>query len=271
MSKPKNAFEVFQFLDKSNCGECGEKTCLAFAGAVFLGQKRIRECPKLSPEVLERFAEEPDKNGPPEASPEDRLEKLKSEVSRIDLAKAAERVGAVFSGGKLTLKILGKDFSVDEGGNLTSEIHINPWVAVPFLSYVLYGQGLPVARKWVPFRELEGGRDRYPLFQKRCEEPMKRVADIYTPLFDDIVHLFGGKKVEKQFESDISVVLYPLPKVPVMICYWLPEDGMASSLHLFFDETADRNLDIGSIFSLGTGLAQMFTKIALRHGFDARN
>jgi len=98
---------------------------------------------------------------------------------------------------------------------------------------------------------------------------MKRVADIYTPLFDDVVHVFGGKQVDKQFKSDISVVLHPLPKVPVMICYWLPEDGMESSLHIFFDETADRNLDIGSVFSLGAGLAQMFTKIALRHGFDA--
>lgn len=270
MSKPKNAFEVFQFLDKSNCGECGEKTCLAFAGAVFLGHRRISECPRLSQEVLERFAEEPDKNSPQEPSPEDRLEKLKSKVTHVDLAKAAERVGAVFSGKKLTLKVLGKDFSVDEKGNLTTEIHINPWVAVPFLRYILYGQGLPVSGKWVPFRELGGGRDRYPLFQKRCEEPMKRVADVYTPLFDDIVHVFGGKKVDKQFESDISVVLYPLPKVPVMICYWLPEDGLESSLHIFFDETADRNLDIGSVFNLGAGLAQMFTKIALRHGFDMR-
>lgn len=79
-----------------------------------------------------------------------------------------------------------------------------------------------------------------------------------------------GKKVDTQFESDISVVLYLLPGVPVMICYWLPEDGMDSTLHVFFDETADRNLDLGSVFSLGSGLAQMFTKIALRHGFDGR-
>ena len=270
MSKPRNAFEVFQFLDKSNCGKCGEKTCLAFAGAVFLGQKRIRECPILGPEILERFGEEPEAMGSSEPNPENRLEKLRAEVVRLDLAKAAQRVGALFSGKKLTLKVLGKDFSVDQKGNLAAEIHVNPWVAVPFLSYILYGQGLPVSGRWTPFRELSGGRDRYPLFQKRCEEPMKKVADVYTPLFDDIVHIFGGKQVAKQFESDISVVLHPLPRVPVMICYWLPEDGMDSSLHIFFDQTADRNLDIGSIFTLGTGLAQMFSKIALRHGFDAR-
>jgi hypothetical protein len=270
MVHAKNAFEVFQFLDKSNCGECGEKTCLAFAGAVFLQQRKIRECPKLNPETLKRFATETDKRKTQEQNPEDRLEKLKSEVLRLDLAKAAERLGAVFSGRKLTLKMLGKDFSVDKKGNLTTEIHVNPWVAVPFLSYILNGQGLPVSGKWISFRELREGRDRYPLFQKRCEEPMKKVADVYTPLFDDIVHVFGGKQVDKQFESDISVVLHPLPKVPIMICYWLPEDGMDSSLHIFFDETADRNLDIGSVFNLGAGLAQMFTKIAQRHGFDTR-
>ena len=96
---------------------------------------------------------------------------------------------------------------------------------------------------------------------------MKRVADIYTDLFDDMVHIFVGKQVEKQFESDISVVLHPLPKVPIMVCYWSPEDGLESGLNVFFDETADKNLDIGSVFTLGAGLAQMFEKLALRHGF----
>ena len=96
---------------------------------------------------------------------------------------------------------------------------------------------------------------------------MKRVADTYTDLFDDMVHIFNGKQVEKQFKSDISVVLHPLPAVPIMICYWLPEDGLESSLNVFFDETADKNLDVGSVFSLGVGLAQMFGKLALRHGF----
>ncbi|MBW1753989.1 MAG: Fe-S cluster protein, partial [Deltaproteobacteria bacterium] len=36
MPQPKNAMEIFRHLDKSNCRECREKTCLAFAGAVFI-------------------------------------------------------------------------------------------------------------------------------------------------------------------------------------------------------------------------------------------
>ena len=164
--------------------------------------------------------------------------------------------------------MLGKDFRVDEKGNLFTDIHINPWVAIPFLSHILYGKGLPVSGIWSSFRELKDGKQRYPLFQKRCEEPLKRVADTYTELFDDMVHLFGGQQVAKQFESDISVVLHPLPKVPIMVCYWRAEEGLESSLNLFFDETAGDNLGIDSVFTLGTGLAQMFTRLARRHGFS---
>jgi len=266
MAPPRNAFEIFQFLEKSNCRECGEKTCLAFAGAVFTGRRKLLECPRLDRAAMERFAGKPDDRNTNEPDPDEHLQKLKSEVAGLDLLEAAERVGGRLSGGKLIVKVLGKDFCIDADGNLSAEIHVNPWVAVPVLVYVLHGEGLPASGKWLSFRELEGGMERYALFQKRCEEPMKRVADTYTDLFDHIVHVFSGRQVEEQFESDISVVLQPLPKVPLMICYWSPEDGLDSSLHVFFDETADRNMDIGSVFSLGSGLAQMFTKIALRHG-----
>ena len=259
--------EIFQLLDKSNCQECGETTCLAFAGKVFMGLRKLDECPKLDQKTVKRFSNESEIQNTVDQNRDEYLRKLKNEITGVDLAEAAQRIGAFLSDNKLTLKVLGKNFSVDTRGHLSADIHINPWVAIPFLDYILHGQGLPFSGNWVSFRELKDGRERYPLFQKRCEIPIKRLADTYTDLFDDMVHIFGGKQVEKQFESDISVVLYPLPKVPIMVCYWLPEDGLESSLNVFFDKTADENLDINSVFTLGTGLAQMFTKLALRHGY----
>jgi hypothetical protein len=266
MPHPRNAMEIYQFLDKSNCRECGEKTCLAFAGAVYMGQRKIALCPKLPQLIIDKFSDEESPNTI-EQNRDAYLQALKDEIKGIDLGRAAAKIGARFSAGRLILKILGKDFGVDRNGHIYTDIHVNPWVAVPFLNYILYGKGTPVSGNWVSFRELKEGKERYPLFQKRCEEGIKRVADIYTDLFDDMVHLFNGKQVEKQFESDISVVLTPLPLVPIMVCYWLPEEGLESSLNLFFDETADQNLDIGAIFTLGAGLAQMFGKLALRHGY----
>ena len=267
MPRPQNVMEIFKLLDKSNCRECGEKTCLAFAGAVFQENKKIQECPKLDQTALSRFSDYSGEINNVGQNRDEYLELLKNEVGNINLDAAAERVGAGFANGKLTLKVLGKNFSVDREGKLSADIHVNPWVAVPFLDYIRYGKGLPVTGNWLSFRELKDGPERYPLFQKRCEAPMKLVADTYTDLFDDLVRIFDGQQVEKQFESDISVVLFPLPRVPIMICYWLPEDGLKSSLNIFFDDTADKNLSIGSVFSLGAGLSQMFQKLALRHGF----
>jgi hypothetical protein len=267
MAKLKNAMELFSRLDKSNCRVCGEKTCLAFAGAVYRGVRRIDDCPKLPVEILDRYREQARHPERIEQNRDEHLERLRREIRASDLAQAAFRTGGVFSAHKLTVKILGKDFSVDTSGKFSADIHVNPWVAAPFLNYVLHGKGLEPLGRWVSFRELRQGRERYALFEKRCEGAMKQVADRYPALFDDLVHLFGGQRVAEQFASDISVVLLPLPKVPLMICYWLPEEGIQSSLNLFFDDTADENLDIGSLFSLGSGLAQMFEKLAIRHGF----
>ena len=267
MSQPKNAMEIFRLLDKSNCRECGEKTCLAFAGAVFTGQKSLSQCPKLDPDTIVAFDPDSENNSGPFREGNDALQQLRGRVARLDLAATAEKIGADFNGDKLTLKVLGKNFSVDSDGKLYADININPWVAVPFLNYVISGEGVPASGNWMSFRELSEGQERYPLFQKRCELAMKKVADSYTQLFDDLVHIFSGHQVEEQFESDISVVLHPLPRVPLMICYWKPEDGLESTLNVFFDKSADRNLDIDSSFSLGVGLAQMFEKLAIRHGF----
>ena len=54
-SKPKNALEIFKLLDKSNCRKCGEKTCLAFAGAVFQEKRQLQECPQLPQDLVEQL------------------------------------------------------------------------------------------------------------------------------------------------------------------------------------------------------------------------
>jgi len=47
--------DVFKLLDKSNCRKCNKPTCLAFAAAVFQGQRQLEECPHLDRDVIVRF------------------------------------------------------------------------------------------------------------------------------------------------------------------------------------------------------------------------
>ena len=268
MSSLQNPFDIYKLLNKSNCRQCNEQSCVAFAAAVFKGQRQLHECQHLDRDVVERLAGKVEKRTPVDQDLDELVGRLKTKIAAIDLASAAQRLGATFSDDKLTIKVLGKDFSVDSKGHLSSDIHIHPWVAIPILSYIIDGAGIPASGKWVPFRELKNGKTWYRLFGQRCEKPLKRVADTYTDLFGDMIHTFNGRQVENHYKSDISLVLHPLPKVPILICYWKPEDELESSLNVFFDSTAEDNLNIESIYALGTGLVRMFEKIALRHGLD---
>ncbi len=264
MARPEHAMEVFRLLNKSNCRECGEKTCLAFAGAVFQGRRSIAECPYLSRQAIERFAGAPSDGAAARA--EDSFDEPRKQAATLDFQQAAKRIGGRVQGNRLTVKILGKDFSIDDEGNFHSDIHMLPWVIGPFLGYVLACRGREVTGEWVSFRELRGGAERYPLFRKRIEEAMQQIADRYPDLFSDMAHLFRAQQINSPFDSDVSVILSVLPLVPIMICYWQADEGMDSDLLIFFDRSADDNIGIDNAYTLAAGLTQMFEKLALRHG-----
>jgi hypothetical protein len=257
--------DILKILEKSNCRKCNEPTCLAFAAAVARGQRTLDECPSVGEDIIDGFTDDPGDRRPSDLEVEENLNRLKTRVNSTDLASAAERLDAEFENNTLTLKVCGKNFRVDAMGNFSSEIHIHSWLTLPVLTYILEGKGTDPSGQWLPFRELKGGRDWGRFFEHRCERTMKKVADSYPDFFSDMLHIFAGKQVKKHYDSDISLVLYPLPKVPVLICYWRPEDGLESDLHLFFDATAENNLSIESIYTLTTGLTIMFEKIALTH------
>jgi hypothetical protein len=267
VSQLKRPMDIFKLLDKSNCRKCNKPSCLAFAAAVFKGEKELEECPSLKKETLDRYGGKVvHQRVSLEKEEEKAVARLKQEVAAMDLSSAADRLGSEFSDGKLTVRCLGKEFSIDGRGNLITDIHVHAWIAVPVLNYILYGTGVPVSGDWVPFRELAGGQTWHQLFEQRCEKPLKEVADNYTDLFRDMMRLFEGRQVENHYAADVSLVLYPLPKVPVLICYWKPDEAFESDLNIFFDATADQHLNIESIFTLSTGLAIMFKKVSLRHG-----
>ena len=263
----KNVMEIFSILDKSNCKKCGEKTCLAFAGAVYMGKRKIQECPNLGSADYAKFTSNSVAESSPEGKQEEYIAELIEEVIKLDFAPVAERIGAQMHGRVLTVKILGKSIGIRQDGTFATDLHVIPWVIIPLLDYVLHCQGVPVSGDWISFREIIGGKEKYALFKKRGEDVLKQLADKYTDFFDDIVHMFNGKKVEKRYESDVSVVLYPFPLVPIMICYWKPDEGLGSSLNLFFDKSVDVNLGVDSTYFLGIGLANMFHKLAEHHGF----
>lgn len=265
MSQSSNHLEIYKTLPRTNCGQCGIPSCLAFATAVVRGEKRLTACPDLAPETAAGLGGGDDSQPTETESMASALEETRAKVAKVNLASVAGRLGGTMEGDELAIPVLGKKFHIDAQGNIRSMAHVNPWISNPLLHYILTCRGIPPRGQWVPFRELAGGLNWGRFFHTRCEQPLHRVIDSHTDLLRHIVEVFGGRRAEA-FDSDIAVVINPLPLVPMLICYWEPEDGMDSQLNLFFDSTATDNLIIDSIYFLGVGLLTMFEKIAQTHG-----
>jgi hypothetical protein len=261
-----NAMEIFKVLPRTNCRDCRVPTCLAFAAAVFKGDHSLGDCPHVDKGALERFSVANDDSRTLEREEAQLLGQLRREIGNVDPASSADRLGATFAGDILSVKMLGKDFYIDSQGNVTSDCHVHGWVAVPLLNYVISCAGKPPSGNWVPLRELKDAASWSGLFGQRCEKPLKRVADTHTDLFEHMIHIFSAKRAPKAFNSDIAVTLNPLPMIPMLICYWKPDGPLESSLNIFFDDSAEKNLNADSIYRISTGMVMMFEKIAITHG-----
>ncbi len=265
MPQIKNLLEVYKMLPKSNCGQCSIPTCMAFSAAIIRGEKQLSDCPYISSSISERFIKKIAIHKSIAKNREEAVKKLKGEMSAIDLISSARRLGANVVGDNLAIKCLGKDFFIDPLGNIRSECHTHAWITFIILDYILHSKGENTSGQWVPFRELKKGSGMSPLFEKMCEKPLKQIADTYTDLFKDLIYIFSGDRSTNMFSSDISLILYPLPKVPILICYWERDGDLESSLHIFFDSTVENHVSIESIYPLGTGLAVMLEKVVLKH------
>ena len=267
VAQSNKPLDILKLLDGSNCRKCGKPTCLAFAAAVAKGWKSLDECPLLEGAAVEPHRGETAARTPIEQEIDESIAELKRRIGKLDFRAAARRLNATVADGKLTVKCLGKDFGIDARGNVTTELHVNSWLTMPVLDYMVDGGGVPVSGNWVRFTQLKGGMSRNPLFLQRCEKPCRKLADADTALFSDILHLFG-KPLEDDCSANISLVFHPLPRVPILISYWEPEDPLESNLTILFDSTAADNLNIYSVYTLATGLVTMFERIALRHGLQ---
>ena len=266
MTKVTNPFDIYRLLPQTNCGECTLPNCLAYSVAVIKGQKKLTDCPYIKKEDKEQLAGRIGIRQDFNRAREEDLNILKRKVSGMDFSAKAEALGAKLVSGKLALKSLGKDFFIDSKGNVTSECHTHIWMTIPLLSYIVQSSGEDIEGRWVPFRELKNGSPMNSLFIQRGEIPLKNLIDGNTELLGELISMFSGERADNSlFDSDIALSLYPLPKVPILICYRKPEGDMKSDLKIFFDASADNHLEIESIFSLGVGLVMMFGKIAGKH------
>ena len=270
MSEIKNPLEIYAVLAKTNCGQCGVPSCMAFAAAVLQGQKKLAACPYLEPAAAVQLGQRIVRRKSLEDDHQQAIQALQRDVAGLDFALAAPRIGARLVAGNLAINCLGKDFLITPSGEMVSDCHLNHWIYVPLLHYCLLCQGKEPQSEWVPYATLPGAAEWSQYFSHRCEEPLRQLADAHCSLVFEMLHLFGAKPVAMSGGADHSLLILPLPKVPFLINYWEPEEGFASKLNILLDRSAGENINAQSINLLARGIIEMFRQLILQHSRDGK-
>jgi len=268
--KQLTVMDVLKVLNRSNCRECGLPTCMAFAVMVAQGQKELSECPYVDGEIKERMKGAVVQNKQSLKERRDELlYRLKQDVASVDFTKIADKIGAEVNNGRLVIRCLGRIFELDQFGELHSLSHVNSWVHLPIINYVVHSAGRDLNGEWVPFSELKHAADWVRFFEKRCVEVMRDLADDQPELFLNIVGLFSSKELGDQADASESAdhvfTLFPLPKVPMKISVWEADGQFESNLTLLFDRSAEVNLGVEALYMLCVGFLKMLKRISQTH------
>ena len=93
--------ELYKFTPRTNCGECGQNTCLAFATLAIAGQQDIDACPHLDRRQVQTLRDRLNEQlrsgiGVSREGFEKTMEFLYEEVKKCDFRVAAQSLGAKF-------------------------------------------------------------------------------------------------------------------------------------------------------------------------------
>lgn len=271
MTEIKNPLDIYKALPKTNCGHCGVPSCMAFAASVFQGMKQISGCPYLERSIAEELSGNIITK---QCSLDDEqrkvIQQLQSKIQLLDFEQVAEKIGAQIRNGKLVINCLGKNFFIDQTGEMTSTCHINHWLYIPLLHYIIECEGVAPQNDWISFKELPEATEWRQYFTHRCEEPLRQLADSHQELLFEMFFLFEAQPQATAGQADYSLLLKPLPKVPFLVNYWQPDDGFPSELNILLDRSAAKNINAHSITLLARGIIEMFRQLIVSHSREGK-
>ncbi len=266
----KTPLAIYKALPGSNCGQCGVPSCMAFAASVFQGMKVITACPHLEQASAEHY-----RTGMVARQGKDEdygqlIKNLQEEVATLDFTDISNRIGIRIIDGTLAVPCLGRDFFIDQHGQMNSSCHINHWIQVPLLHYLLKCQGVEPKNNWIPFATLPGAGQWGQYFNHRCEKALQQLIDAHEGLMLELFFLFGAQSLTADGGADHSLSILPLPKVPFLINYWRSEEGFPSQLNILLDHSAAQNTTPHSITLLARGIIEMFRQLIVSHSHNGR-
>jgi hypothetical protein len=250
---------LYRLTPKTNCGECGFASCLAFSTQVVVGQADLDSCPYLEEKELGAFrAQLADQLqagiGVKREGFEKALQFLRREILKWDLSNIAGSVGADYleADGKPALKLiyLGREVLVtaDDISAPDSEEALNPYEKILLYNYVIGGAVEP-SGVWVGMESLPNSISKIKSLRAHCQEPLAQESIGKMQRLSSAIQGIGGEVSLADEKVDFAAEFQILPKLALRILWWDEderEDFRAETKFLFDSKVLDV-LDLESL------------------------
>jgi hypothetical protein len=257
-------------LPKTNCGDCGFPTCLAFAGMVVSAKHPLAGCPHLAPEVVARCSQELEAQyavgkWTKRDLAEDALTWARERSASMRLADLPDRIGGELTenDGQTALRlpyfnthvlVRSEDIRREDGAEITR------WEKVFIYNHLAQGGHRMPTGTWKGFEEFPNTVSKVKTMTGQVASPLEdRFHGRLNELIHSAVGIGGVDATGKDNGADAAFFFQPLPRVPVMLLFWDEDlvDGFGATVKLLFDETVTDHLDIESIVFMSERLRQL--------------
>lgn len=127
------------------------------------------------------------------------------------------------------------------------------------LLHLVTSNGAPLVGRWISFRELPNGGFYHQAFQSYTgHEIAQRFGDDLEAL-ERAAGRAGGLQQEM---GDAAYAFQALPRVPMLVVYWLGDEDFSPTAQVLFDASAGWHLPVDTCAELGSVL----TRRLVRHG-----
>ena len=268
---PLSAIDIYQkLLPKTNCGDCGYRTCLAFASMVVSDKLPLENCPFIEPEKIPDARQELEKQYAEgkwtrRDMSNDALKWARERAASMKIVDLPERIGGKLlesaDGQYLELPYFNSFICIKSGKIVKADgSPMTRWEQVFIYNHMAQGGYVHPTGKWKGLVDFPNTVSKIKSMKNHVEEPVvKRFSGKVEELKNSALN-FGGKIIsDASITADAAILFQPLPRIPVMLLFWdeNPDEGYGAEVKLLFDETIIDHLDIESIMFLSERIKQL--------------
>ncbi len=257
-----NPLEIVKRLPRTNCGDCGYPSCLAFAMALLSGATTPAKCPHGDPQALNELV--PEKPLPEEDYAWRILEEVKEKAKALNWDELPSRTGGRLSQDGLRLPFLDGEviISADKALRLDG-LELDPRDQILLYNYLLMAKAQDPLEVFVGLESFPHSISKVQTLRRYAEE---RCAEAFSGRLKALKQALSRLRVSfpKDCPADLCAVVWVLPKLPLRLHFFEaePEEGLSAEVKILYPQNALSFLDIESLVFCAERLVERLLEIA---------